>query len=71
MALQEFLAMGKHGFYVWWSYGLTVLTIIVLFMAFAWYKKQLINKVKSLSKQQAPKARTVKTEQVKTEQVSD
>lgn len=62
--VEEFFAMGKHGFYVWWSYGLTFLTLVLLFIGFSWYKKQLVKKVKSMSKQAAPKARTLKTEQV-------
>lgn len=65
MSLEEFFAMGKHGFYVWWSYGLSFLTIVLLFVAFSWYKKQLIEKVKSMTKQKVPKARTIKTETIK------
>lgn len=65
MSLQEFLTMGKHGFYVWWSYGLTLLTIVLLFAGFAWYKKQLLKKVTSLAKQKTVKARTVQTEIIK------
>ncbi len=64
MGLQEFIAMGKHGFYVWWSYGVTFLSIALLFVLFAWYKKQLINKVKSFKRESAPKARSIKTEQI-------
>lgn len=64
MNLQEFFAMGKHGFYVWWSYGMTFLVIILLFVGFAWYKKQLLKKVKVYKTQASPKARSIKTEQI-------
>lgn len=64
MSLQEFFAMGKHGVYIWWSYGVALLTIVLLFVGFAWYKKQLIKKVKSFRGQTAPKARSIKTEQI-------
>lgn len=64
MSLQEFFAMGDHGFYVWWSYGATLLVIIALFLAFAWYKKQLNKKVKDFKREMSPKARSIKTEQI-------
>ncbi|MRX26564.1 heme exporter protein CcmD [Kangiella sp. HZ709] len=64
MTLQEFFAMGNHGFYVWWSYGLTLLVIVLLFIGFAWYKKQLLNKIKSFKREIGQKARSVKTEKI-------
>ncbi|WP_251359652.1 heme exporter protein CcmD [Kangiella sp. TOML190] len=64
MNWQAFFAMGKHGFYVWWSYGVTFLSIVLLFAGFAWYKKQLIKKVKTYRGEKVVKARKVTTEQI-------
>ena len=64
MSFQEFLMMGKHGFYVWWSYGATFIAIVALFLAFRWYKAKLIKKVKSHAQDKTPKARVVTTETI-------
>ncbi len=64
MNWQEFFNMGNHGLYVWWSYGATFVAIILLLLAFSWYKKKLLAKVKSHAKDKTPKARKVVTEQI-------
>ncbi len=64
MSLQEFLTMGKHGLYVWSSYGMTLVVVVGLWLVFSWYKKQLIKKVKSQSTEKSSKARKIKTEQI-------
>jgi len=38
----EFLAMGKHGFYVWLCYGITALVIIANILAPIRQRKKLI-----------------------------
>ena len=38
----EFLAMGKHGFYVWLCYGITTLVIIANILAPIRQRKKLI-----------------------------
>lgn len=65
MSLEEFFAMGKHGLYVWSSYGMTLVVIIALLVGFSWYKKSLVKTIMNQSKQSQDKVRTVKTEQIK------
>ena len=65
MSLEEFFTMGKHGLYVWSSYGMTLAMIIALLIGFSWYKKKLIKNIMNQSKQTQEKARVVKTEQIK------
>ena len=38
----EFIAMGGYGFYVWISFGLSFLCLILLAVRSFWYKKKLI-----------------------------
>ena len=53
--LQEFLAMGKHGVYVWSCWGLTV----VVTMLFIWYSHQQRKQtIQQLRIQQARKQNT-------------
>ena len=49
----EFIAMGKHGFYVWLAYGLTALVIV-------WNVLQPVLQRRRLLKQQAQQLRREK-----------
>ncbi len=51
----DFLAMGRHGFYVWLSYGLTALIIVYNLLAPVLYRRRLI-------KEQAQRLRREKTD---------
>ncbi|WP_230658041.1 heme exporter protein CcmD [Psychrobacter sp. I-STPA10] len=53
--LQEFLAMGKHGIYVWSCWGLTV-AVIVAFILYSRQQRQ--RTLKQLRIQQARKQHT-------------
>ncbi len=64
MNWQEFFSMGDHGLYVWWSYGLTLLTILLLLLLFNVYRRKLLVKIKMQQQEQSLKARVVKTENV-------
>lgn len=52
-SLAEFLAMGKHGFYVWLAYGLSALVVL-------WNVLQPIMQRRRLIKQQAQQLRREK-----------
>lgn len=41
-SLAEFIAMGRHGLYVWLSYGLTALIIIYNVMQPKLYRRRLL-----------------------------
>lgn len=41
-SVSEFLAMGRHGFYVWLSYGLTALIVVINIVQPIVRKRQLI-----------------------------
>ncbi len=49
-SLQEFLAMGKHGVYVWSSWGIVVMAVMVFSAYSVQQRRQLIQ---SLNMQQA------------------
>ena len=51
----EFLAMGRHGFYVWLSYGLTAVIIVYNLLAPVLHRRRLI-------KEQAQRLRREKTD---------
>lgn len=55
-SLSAFLAMGKHGFYVWLAYGLTTLIIVVNVLLPLWKKKQLIRQLKNQQKRETQHA---------------
>lgn len=40
MSLQEFFAMGGYAFYVWTSYGLTLLVMLANIIIPVWQRKQ-------------------------------
>ncbi len=41
-SLAEFIAMGKHGFYVWLSYGLTAVIIAFVVMQPILHRRRLL-----------------------------
>ena len=41
-SLAEFIAMGKHGFYVWLSYGLTAVIIACVVMQPILHRRRLL-----------------------------
>jgi len=48
----EFLAMGKHGFYVWLCYGITALVIVVNVLAPMRQRKKLIEQQARLQRRE-------------------
>lgn len=50
--LSAFLAMGKHGFYVWLAYGLSALIIALNILIPLWQKKRLIHQLKQQQKRE-------------------
>ncbi|WP_100655952.1 heme exporter protein CcmD [Alteromonas flava] len=56
-SFSEFIAMGGYGFFVWLSFGVTVLVMILLVIESLWAKRQLIAQV---GVEQARKARIAK-----------
>lgn len=55
--LNDFLQMGKHGFYVWLCYGLSLVVIFFNIMLYRWkkqkiYKETVIEKVRKEKQQQ-------------------
>jgi heme exporter protein D len=42
MTLQEFFAMGGYGFYVWTSYGITLLVLVVNILVPIIQRKQFL-----------------------------
>ncbi|GAB1266249.1 hypothetical protein NBRC116493_34140 [Aurantivibrio infirmus] len=47
-SLQDFLAMGDHGFYVWLCYGVSFVVLFLLAMAPTIGKKRIIAKLKRI-----------------------
>ncbi|MAR01632.1 MAG: heme exporter protein CcmD [Oceanospirillaceae bacterium] len=54
-SFSEFLAMGRHGFYVWLSYGLTAVIIVYNLLVPVLQRRRLI-------KEQAQRLRREKTD---------
>ncbi len=52
----EFLAMGKHGFYVWLCYGITALVIIANILAPIRQRKNLIEQQARLQRREKKNA---------------
>ena len=42
MSLTEFLHMGGYGFYVWSSYGLTMIVLVMNLLMPIWRRKKLV-----------------------------
>jgi len=47
-SLQDFLAMGDHGFYVWLCYGVSFVVLFALAIAPTIAKKRIIAKLKRI-----------------------
>jgi len=45
--LNDFLQMGKYGFYVWLCYGLSLLIIVVNILLFTLKKQNIINSIQA------------------------
>jgi len=52
----EFIAMGKHGFYVWFCYGVTALVIIANILAPIRQRKKLIEQQARLQRREKENA---------------
>jgi len=61
--LNEFLAMGGYGFYVWLSFGLTLIVIALLTMDSSMAKKKLL---KNALQQELRKQRIQQAQQTRT-----
>lgn len=59
-SFQEFLAMGKHGPYVWSSWGITLLAIIGLVLYSLNQRRRLIRELKVHNARQQQLKRTTK-----------
>lgn len=55
-SLSAFLAMGKHGFYVWLAYGLSAFVIAVNLVLPIREKKQLMRQIKRQQQREAQHA---------------
>ena len=44
-SFSDFLAMGGHAFYVWWSYGITFALLIGLTLVSVLKRKSLLTKI--------------------------
>ncbi|NVK22719.1 MAG: heme exporter protein CcmD [Kangiellaceae bacterium] len=64
-SLQEFLAMGKHGDYVWASYGMTLLVFVLLFVWFRYMLKSLRSQVQSRLQTDDQEASSAKARKLK------
>lgn len=69
-SLEEFLAMGKHGDYVWSSYAMTLLTFVGLFFWFRYLLKSHKSQVKSRSMNPASGATESSARKLKVEKSS-
>jgi len=52
MTLSEFFAMGGYAFYVWTSYGLTLIVLLANIIIPVWQRKQLLRSL-SLKQQRS------------------
>lgn len=57
-SFSEFLAMGKHGFYVWLCYGITLVVIVANVMAPILKRKKLIQQQARLQRREKNDAPT-------------
>ncbi|WP_394176883.1 heme exporter protein CcmD [Thalassotalea litorea] len=56
-SFSEFLAMGKHGFYIWLSYGCTLLILLVMAVNSMRQPQQQLHKIRQrLQREQQLKA---------------
>ncbi|MCK5889451.1 MAG: heme exporter protein CcmD [Methylococcales bacterium] len=52
----DFLQMGKHGLYVWLSYGITLLIIIYNILSVSWDRRQFFKAAKRRLKRERNQA---------------
>lgn len=57
MSLEEFFHMGGYAFYVWSSYGLTFIVLMMIFLKPMMSKKQLVKDLRIKYRQQERQAR--------------
>ena len=60
-SIQEFLAMGEHGPYVWTSWGITVLAVFSLVFYSLTQRRRLIKELKVQHARQQQRRQTSKT----------
>ena len=53
--MSEFFAMGGHGFYIWMSYGITALFMIIEVIAAVRSKKTVLKRLARLARAEARK----------------
>jgi heme exporter protein D len=53
--MSEFFAMGGHGFYIWMSYAVTALFMIIEVIAVARSKKTVLKRLARLARAEARK----------------
>ena len=51
-SFSAFLAMGGYGFYVWLSYGVTALLLIILFIASKSHNKKVVAHIRARQKRE-------------------
>ncbi len=44
-SFSDFIMMGGHGFYVWWSYGITLLLLLTLTVISVRKRKSLLKQI--------------------------
>lgn len=44
-SFSDFIAMGGHGFYVWWSYGITFLLLVALTIISVKKRKSVLKQI--------------------------
>ena len=57
MSLEEFFHMGGYAFYVWSSYGLTFIVLMMIFLKPMMSKKQLVKDLRIKYRQQERQTR--------------
>lgn len=62
-SFSEFLAMGKHGVYVWSCWGLTVLAVLGLIWFSRQQRKQLLQQLRQQSLRNAQRQSSLKSNQ--------
>jgi len=62
-SFQAFLEMGGYGFYVWWSFGLTFLSVGLIWLSSVQKGRRILNAVRQeqLRKQRQEQAQKVET----------
>lgn len=56
-SFSEFIAMGKHGFYIWLAYGVSLLSVVLLIADTAYQRNKIFKQIKQrLQREQRIKA---------------